>query len=252
MPRAVIFDVDDTLFDHCGSARGALAEVHRRHAPATDFDAFERYHTKFLDQLHPEVLAGRMALDDARRERFRRVFAAVGIHLSGPESDAVAAAYRAGYVPSWRAIDGAAELVAAVRPHARIGVISNNLLEETRDKLIFCGLAPLVDALVVSGDEGIAKPDPRIFRTALDRLGVSEADAVMFGDSWSADIVGAAGAGIRAVWFNPLRKPRPAVPAGVVEVYSLAPAADLLPLLLGPPSPADAGFGGTSSERTPS
>jgi HAD superfamily hydrolase (TIGR01549 family) len=221
--RAVLFDLDDTLFDHRGASRAALAEVHRRHAGGTDFEAFEDHHARILEELHLEVLAGARGLDDARRERFRRVFEAVGITLSDGDADAVAAAYRAGYVPSWRAVDGAAELVAAVRRHARVGVVSNNLIEETRDKLVFCRIAPLVDAVVVSGDEGISKPDPRIFHIALERLSAAAGEAVMFGDSWTADIVGAARAGIRAVWFNPRRKPRPADPPRVEEVFSLTP-----------------------------
>ena len=231
--RAVLFDLDDTLFDHRGASRAALAEVHRRHASASDFEAFEGAHVRILEELHLEVLAGTRGLDDARRERFRRVFEAIGMPLSAEDAGAVAAAYRAGYVPSWRAVEGAAALVTAIRARARVGVISNNLIEETREKLAFCGLTSLVDAVVVSGDEGISKPDPRLFHIALDRLGVTAGETVMFGDSWAADIVGAARAGIRRVWFNPRRRPKPADPADVDEVFSLTPADRLVALLLG-------------------
>jgi pyrimidine 5'-nucleotidase len=236
--RAVLFDLDDTLFDHRGASRAALTEVHRRHAGVGDFEAFERHHARILEELHLEVLAGHRGLDDARRERFRRVFEEIGIQLSDADADAVASAYRAGYLPSWRAIDGAADLVARVRAGARVGVISNNLREETRDKLVFCRLAPFVDVLVVSGDEGISKPDPRIFHIALERLGVTADAAVMFGDSWAADIVGAARAGIRPVWFNPRRAPRPADLPAVTEVFSLTPPEDVLAVLLAAPDRA--------------
>ena len=232
MTRAVLFDLDDTLFDHRGSSRAALAEVHRRHAHTAGFEVFEQHHARILEDLHRDVLDGRRTLDDARRERFRRVFEAIGIALSEADADRVAAAYRAGYVPSWRAVDGAADLVAALRPLVRLGVISNNLIEETREKLAFCELTSLVDALVVSGDEGISKPDPRIFHIALDRLGVTAADAVMVGDSWAADITGASRAGIRAVWFNPRRAPVPTEPAGVDVIESLTPASAILPIIL--------------------
>src|SRR5262249_19093845 len=189
---AVLFDLDDTLVDHRGASRAALAEVHRRHAGGSDFEVFEGHHVRILDELHPDVLAGRRTLDDARRERFRRVFEAIGIRLSAADSHAVAAAYRASYVPAWRAPDRAAPPLERIRPHARIGVISNNLIDESRDKLAFCGLTPFVDALVVSGSEGVSKPDPRIFHIALERLGVTMDRAVMFGDSWAADVAGAA------------------------------------------------------------
>ncbi|HET7694742.1 MAG TPA: HAD-IA family hydrolase [Vicinamibacterales bacterium] len=231
--RAVLFDLDDTLFDHRRSARAALQAVHGAHAPDLDFAEFERHHAAYLEEMHVEVLAGRIGLDDARRERFRRVFLALGVALDAAAVDAVAAAYRTGYTTSRRALDGAAPLLAALRPHARIAIVTNNLLDEQQDKLEYCGLAPLVDVLVASEDVGVAKPDPRIFAIALDRAGVAAAAAVMVGDAWVNDIVGATRAGVRAIWFNPHRAPKPAEPADVPEIHALGPAAAIVPLLLG-------------------
>ena len=231
--RAVLFDLDDTLFDHRRSARAALAALHRVHGRGTDLDAFERQHTRFLEVMHREVLAGRVGLDEARRERFRRVFLEFDIALSDPDVDAVASAYRSGYMTARRALDGAAELLTALRRHARIGIVTNNLLEEQRDKLDYCGLAPLVDALIASEDVGVSKPDRGIFDIALDRLGAAADEAVMVGDSWANDVAGARHAGIRAIWFNPDRAPAPADPADVAEIHSLTPAEEIVPLILG-------------------
>ena len=88
--------------------------------------------------------------------------------------------------------------------------MSNNLFDEQREKLEECGLAPFVDALVVSERVGVSKPDPAIFVAALDALQRRAGDAVMVGDSWSADIAGARAAGIHPIWFNPLGAKRPA------------------------------------------
>jgi putative hydrolase of the HAD superfamily len=234
MVRAVLFDLDDTLFDHHRSAGAALARVHERFAGSVAFEQFEAHHIRYLEEMHIEVLAGRIDLDEARRERFRRVFAALGLEMSNEQVAGAASAYRSGYLAERRAMDGAAALLAALAPRVRIGIVSNNLLEEQRDKLEFCALTPYVDALVVSGDVGISKPEPGIFRIALERLGVSGDEAVMVGDSWAADIVGARRASIRAIWFNPWRRPRPAEAAAgdVVEIGSLVPADRVVPLLL--------------------
>ncbi|HEX6462849.1 MAG TPA: HAD-IA family hydrolase [Vicinamibacterales bacterium] len=231
MPRAVLFDLDDTLFDHRCSSRAALKEVHARHAADADFDAFERHHTQYLEEMHVEVLAGRIGLDDARRERFRRVFLALGVALAPGDVDAVATAYRSGYVQARRPIDGAVELLAAVRPHARIAIVSNNLADEQRDKLQFCGLSAYVDVLMVSEEAGVSKPEPRIFEMALARLDVAAHDAVMVGDSWAADVIGATRAGIRAVWFNPRRAAQPDQPPGVAHIHSLSPPATVISVL---------------------
>lgn len=231
--RAVLFDLDDTLFDHRRSARAALTEVHRAHGRDTAYDEFERAHTRYLEEMHLEVLAGRIGLEQARRERFRRVFAALGVELGDRDVELTAAAYRDGYKLARRALAGAAELLEAVRRHARVAIVTNNLLEEQQDKLQYCALAPLVDVLIASEDVGVSKPDPGIFQIALDRVGATADEAVMVGDSWANDVVGATRAGIRAVWFNPDRKPVPAEPAGVGAIESLTPTADLLRLLLG-------------------
>lgn len=232
MRRAVLFDLDDTLFDHRRSAREALRQVHRVHAAGFDFDAFERHHARYLEEMHLEVLAGRIGLDDARRERFRRVFAALGVTLGPEVVDAVASAYREGYMTSRRPLDGAAELLAVLKPAARIAIVTNNLLDEQQDKLQHCGLTPFVDELVASEDVGISKPARGIFEIALARAGVTAESAVMVGDSWVNDIQGARGAGIAAVWFNPERLPRPSNDHGVTEINSLTPAPDVAGVLL--------------------
>jgi putative hydrolase of the HAD superfamily len=161
------------------------------------------------------------------------VFLALGVTLDDRDLDTVATAYRTGYVSARCAMDGAGALLAAIRPHARVGIVTNNLLDEQRDKLAFCGLAPYVDELVVSDAVGVAKPDRGIFEIALQRLGVEADDAVMVGDSWANDIAGALNAGIRAVWFNPSRRPRPEPAAAVTEIHALAPAEDIAAVLLG-------------------
>ena len=233
MLKAVLFDLDDTLFDHRVCARTALRQLHRAHPAfeAHDFDAFERMHASLLEELHPRVIAGELGIDEARQERFRRLFRAVGVVPDDEVVLGAAAAYRSGYVRIRQPVSGAARLLALVRAHARIGIVSNNLIDEQREKLRSCGLDRFIDALVVSEETGISKPDPRIFEIALERLKVSPSDAVMVGDSWTADVAGARRAGIPAIWFNPLGAPPPEPAARVPELSSLEPPETVLDLI---------------------
>ncbi len=233
MVRVVLFDLDDTLFDHAGCARQALAAVQTCHVSlgAMTLDAIDQAHTRFLEQLHADVTLGRVPLEEARRERFRRLLATAG---AAPDDDLaahLAATYRETYLQVWRAIDGAAALLAAVKQRARVGVVSNSLLEEQQDKLRTCALEPFVDELVVSGEAGISKPDPAIFRMALERLDGTAQDAVMVGDSWRADIAGARAAGIRAVWFNPARLAAPEEPGAVRQLYAFEPVSHAMRII---------------------
>lgn len=57
-------------------------------------------------------------------------------------------------------------------------------------------------AVAISGELGVAKPDPEIFRYALDRLGISPENAWHVGDSLRLDVAGAKAAQLTAVWLN--------------------------------------------------
>src|SRR3954467_2962532 len=91
--QAVLFDLDDTLFDHRNSARAALLDVHRAHAAQIEFARLEQSHSHPPHILHLEGLAGRLSIDDARRERFRRIFADAGVSLDDGLVETIAAAY---------------------------------------------------------------------------------------------------------------------------------------------------------------
>jgi putative hydrolase of the HAD superfamily len=230
MVRAVLFDLDDTLFDHRYGARAALQDLHAAHGcfASMPFDGFEREHSTVLEELHRRVVAGDLPLDVARRERFRRLFAQAGVAADDELVNRTAVAYRERYLATRRTIAGAAALLPLVRERARIGVVSNNLLQEQQEKMRHLELDRYVDALVVSEEAGISKPDPRIFAIALERLGCSAGDAVMVGDSWHMDVMGARAAGIRAIWFNRLGLPTPDPSAGVAEIRALEPAGPVL------------------------
>lgn len=231
--RAVLFDLDDTLFDHRGCARDALAAVRATHDAfrGMPFETLERAHARFLEELHGEVMLGRVPLEIARVERFRRLLGAAGVPSSDDLAAGLAATYRETYRTARRAVGGAAALLAAVKRRARVGIVSNNLLDEQRDKLRACGLDGFVDVLVVSEEAQVSKPHPAIFELALERLHARPAEAVMVGDSWPADIAGARAAGIRAVWFNPAGVRAPAPEIAVPELRAFEPVAPAIRII---------------------
>jgi HAD superfamily hydrolase (TIGR01549 family) len=232
--RAILFDLDDTLFDHRLCARTALATLHDAYDALRrrPFAEIERLHTAFLEQFHVRVMSGELPLEQARQERFRRLFEAIG---ESPRAEVVVEAaetYRGGYLRIRRPISGAAALLAAIKRRTQVGIVSNNLLEEQQNKLRECALDRYVDVLVVSEEAGMSKPDPRIFQIALERLGCRADEVVMVGDSWAADVVGATAAGIRPIWFNPDRLPSPDPAAGITELHALEPVDDVLTAII--------------------
>jgi len=234
--RAVLCDLDDTLFDHRRSTRSALASLHAGEPAFAGWtlDELDRHHRRVLESWHLRVLAGEQTIDQARIGRFAELLTLAGADRAGDRAPALASAYREQYASTWYVVDGALELAAAIHAaHASLVIVTNNMTAEQELKLARCGLDPHVDALVTSEAAGAQKPDAAIFRAALARAGVSAPEAVMLGDAWHTDIVGARNAGIRPVWLN--RFGETAVESGVAEIQSLSPTTTVLATLLARP-----------------
>lgn len=83
----------------------------------------------------------------------------------------------------------------------RLGVVTNGSGGQL-DKVRAAGLDELVDAVAVSGLDGIAKPKAGLFAIAAERAGAELAGGWMVGDNPHLDIVGGAEAGLTTVWLE--------------------------------------------------
>lgn len=117
-------------------------------------------------------------------------------------------------------------LLARLRPHLRLGVVSNftGALERVCSE---AGLLPYLDVLVDSARVQVRKPDPRIVRIAVQRLGCAPELCVMVGDSFERDVVPARAVGLRTVWLRgPVTRPcpDPSLPDAIIERLAELPA----------------------------
>jgi putative hydrolase of the HAD superfamily len=102
-----------------------------------------------------------------------------------------------------------------------LALVTNGASCLQREKLAASGLADFFDAVVVSAELGVGKPDASVFRHALSQLGFDAKRAVMVGDSLSRDVDGALSAGLGAVWVNRFGCSRPADRPDLIEVATL-------------------------------
>ena len=103
---------------------------------------------------------------------------------------------------AWQLTRGALRCCARVRDAGLAIAIVSNWDHNLRPLLIDLGVDAIVDAIVVSAEEQIEKPDPRIFERACARLGVEASAAVHVGDSLEHDVAGARAAGCVALHFG--------------------------------------------------
>lgn len=101
----------------------------------------------------------------------------------------------------------------------RVGIVTNGGAMMQHRKLDLCGVKPLVDVVLVAGEEGIYKPEAEIFLRAAARLCTAPENCVFVGDHPVNDVAGAVGAGMRAIYLNSCR--RDEHPQNVLEVSAL-------------------------------
>jgi putative hydrolase of the HAD superfamily len=127
--------------------------------------------------------------------------------------------------------DDVVPILQLLREKLKLAVITNGPSEGQREKLDLTGLTPFLDLVVVSSDLGVGKPDARIFRFALDHLGLEPACVWHVGDSLVHDVAGARNAGLRSAWLNRRQlSPAAEAPSPDHEITTLTELVELLHL----------------------
>ncbi|WP_293915363.1 HAD family hydrolase [Deinococcus sp.] len=230
MLRAVIFDLDDTLFDDHHSMLGGLEALRCAHPELSGLDQAQLLgdYLAALLALEPDFHAGRLSLEQFRLRRFEALYAQWGVRdVSGEEGFRT---FRSGYQAARRAISGAAALLSALRGRGlKVGVLTNFTRPEQEAKLDFCGLSVLVDVLLTTR-EVPPKPHPQAYLGALAALEVGAHEAVMVGDSWANDVTGPREVGLPSIWFE--RRGRSVPEPGAAVIRSYTPLNEALKVIL--------------------
>jgi putative hydrolase of the HAD superfamily len=187
--KAILFDLDDTLLDRTTSLEVFVQQQHRRYK--LDHVPYAAYRLRFLE-LDQRGYAEKPQVFQALISEFA-VPASVEVLLGDFEQEA------------WNSctlLPDAAEVLAELRVRGyKLGVITNGEDWSQMRKLRVTGLQPLVDSIVISGNERIKKPDPRIFTRAAERLAVRPDECAFVGDHARNDIYGAGAVGMKTVWY---------------------------------------------------
>jgi putative hydrolase of the HAD superfamily len=186
--RAILFDLDDTLFDRTAALR--------------------RWATAQLGEVDADAFAWIVELD--RRGRCPRLHFAAGIvERFGVQRTVteLAAAFPSELAAHVQPEPGVRPAIERLIAHARVAVVTNGGAAQ-RDKLARAGLAHLIREVFVSSEVGIAKPAPAIFERALAWTGVPASECIFVGDDPLVDLAPAAALGMATAWLP--RAPWPA------------------------------------------
>jgi putative hydrolase of the HAD superfamily len=209
--RAILFDLDGTLFDRDATVRRFVERQYDTFPPALNHIARATYVDRFM-----ELDARGYVPKDVVYQTMVTEFAIAGVSAEALYHD---------FFQRYQE-----ECIAFPSLHVTLehfysrgiilGIITNGREAIQRPKVRALGVEAYFDAILVSESEGIKKPEARIFHQALERLGVAPGQAVYVGDHPENDIAGARAAGLKAVWKRDDYWPAPEAIDGVIDDLS--------------------------------
>lgn len=191
MIKAVIFDLDGTLFDRDTSVKRLVEAQH---------DAF----ASSLAQVAKPVFVARFMELDARGyvpkdvvyQRLVEEFA-----LRDVEAAELTAYFFGHYHYHCVPFPGLLELLVDLRGQGLLlGLITNGGAAHQQNTIRALGIESYFSVVLISGEEGIKKPDPAIFLRAVERFGVHAEECLFVGDHPVTDVAGARNAGLKGIW----------------------------------------------------
>lgn len=232
MYRAILFDLDDTLF----SLRACEAQALQR----TLIDA------RLLARLPADYADGYAAISSAywaaRTEDGDTQYSREDVielswrdflsrnRLDTALSTGLAEQFWAEFCRSSALNPGAEAVVRRLSTTYRLGMITNGYSDSQRGRLKAAGLLDVFDPLLISEEAGVAKPDLRIFELALSQLGISPDAALYVGDSIAHDYQGCLAAGIDFCHYSPPPREDAELPPVKFRIGRLDELMDLLAL----------------------
>jgi putative hydrolase of the HAD superfamily len=208
LPRAVLLDLDDTILDDSGSTSSCWLEACRVHRdelgivdPITAYVSIERVREWYWSD--PERhRVGRLDLAAARREVAHLALKDVGINdeaLAGKIGDT----YHELRDRLLQPFDHAIDTVEWLRSRGcRLALLTNGSAQMQRRKIDRFRLASHFDTILIEGEVGFGKPDPRVYKRALEVLGVAPGDTWMVGDNLEWDVAEPQRQGIYGIWID--------------------------------------------------
>jgi putative hydrolase of the HAD superfamily len=212
LPRAILFDLDDTLIRAYAQPEEAwrrLLHVFSAHLDAHDEAAIERVRVAVMDEARAlwtdQVSAARWRLNipEARRLTTRR-----GLAKLGYRDDALADRIADGFTEMRRAEyrlypDAHATVDALRQAGVKLALVTNGSAEFQRDKIARFDLEHRFDHIQIEGEFGQGKPELSVYRHALEKLGCEACDAWMVGDNYEWEVVAPQKLGMCGIWYDP-------------------------------------------------
>lgn len=202
--KHIFFDLDHTLWDFETNSSQTFAFIFEKNGLGMDLVRFNEVYRPINQKYWKLYREDRVSKADLRYFRLRETFEALNEEVSDEMIHLLSEEYIT-YLTRHNALfANAIEVLSYLRERYRMHIITNGFEEVQHRKLQSSNLLPFFEQVITSEKVGVKKPDPRIFRYALEMSGAEPSESVMVGDNFEADILGARNVGMQTIFceFN--------------------------------------------------
>ena len=205
--KHIFFDLDHTLWDFEVNSDIAFETIFKKHKVNIDLQKFLNYYRGINQNYWRLYRNEQITKEELRVGRLRDTFVKIKQQFDNELIDNLAVGYIDVLPNNNQLFDGAHEILEHLYVKYKLHIITNGFNEVQYKKLDNSGLSKYFDKIITSEAAGVKKPNPKIFKYALDLAEATSKESIMIGDNWEADIMGAINNGIDAIYFNYEKQP---------------------------------------------
>jgi len=203
--RHIFFDLDNTLWDHRKNAELTLKDIFAREKIKEihhlDFEEFHKEYFTINEDLWAKIRDGKIDKEYLRRHRFYDSFLFFGID-DFELSQRFEHHFLDEILQYNELVSGAVEILEYLSKKYTLHILSNGFKEVTSRKAELSRIENYFETITSADEINIRKPQPEIYKYALQKANAAKEESVMIGDDWIADVEGAESFGIKAVFFD--------------------------------------------------
>lgn len=217
--NTILLDADETLFDFRRSEQYALNATFAEYGLGPIDAVIDRFRD-INAVVWKEYESGESTPEEIRTKRFVLLLRELGLSA---EPHLLSDAYIEHLAATDFLIDGAIRLLETLSASATLVMLTNGLSKVQRSRFSRTPVLKYFADVVISEEVGVQKPDPEVFRIALNRSPAGP-PALMIGDNLHSDIGGALAMGLDACWVNLRGRTND---TGLVPTYEVARLAEI-------------------------
>ncbi|MDD3721972.1 MAG: YjjG family noncanonical pyrimidine nucleotidase [Lutibacter sp.] len=200
--KHIFFDLDHTLWDFESNSDIAFETVFKKYQVKADLQIFLNNYRGINERYWKLYREEKITKEELRLGRLKDTFIKIKEDFDLQLLENLSVDYIEVLPHHNKLFEGTHEILEHLYVNYKLHIITNGFNEVQYKKIKNSGLTKYFDKIITSEDAGVKKPNPIIFKYALELTKAFSNESIMIGDNWEADIMGAKEAGFDVIFCN--------------------------------------------------